>query len=196
MESSPPSRRVSFVSSARINFDYELQSSLAGTLIEAIAKFRNTDGSDMRWMPMAENNTHTADWKKRIIAEAAFIVVIPFAMLEACFTGILKCGAFFIKRNNPPQYQEMHRKLASWFEDSLFCIFWAVICSCVNVFVKKNIVTDIATAKKAFSHGNLVFIPGDRVSISDLGKRDFKDQPRNGQSFDRGNPLLVNRAVV
>jgi|GEM_PF-4093666 len=97
-------------------------------LLEKVSAFRNPV-SDLQRVPCG----------KAALAECAFIVLIPYAIVEAAIAQVAKAIAG-CARIESRRYQSIN----AWATSSACCVLWAIYAGTMNLFVRQIVTTETA----------------------------------------------------
>jgi hypothetical protein len=97
-------------------------------LLEKVSAFRNPV-SDLQRVPCG----------RAALAECAFIVLIPYAIVEAAIAHVAVVIAGCARIENR-RYQSIN----SWATSSAYCMLWVIYATAVNLFVRQIVATEAA----------------------------------------------------
>ena len=122
-------------------------SSSSSSILGHISAYRN---------PAADASSHRA---KAALAEAAYIVMVPYAIVEAAISQVIKVIANCLSIDNA-KYQ----KIQAWAASSVNAALWAIHSVFINLFVKRICATEQEFATSVMKE-NLLPPPSDSDPI-------------------------------
>ncbi len=127
--------------------------SISGHMMRCVAEFRNPNGTEFEWARTVDRRN--PNLLKVILAEVAYIAIIPFAIIETALSAIAKAFTFCL-----PLAEDRHQAMSNWLQSSAFCVAW----SCVNVafnLLFQDLIAYEHVAKACAVSGNFAEIPRD-----------------------------------
>ncbi len=125
--------------------------SISSTMLTSITAFRNPNGSEQEWARMTSYRKPSSP-AKVIAAEFAYIVTIPFAIIETAISGISALYTRFASTS------EEHEKATNWFQSSAFSIAWSIGDAAINLFCNDMIQTE-KVARACAASGQIFAVP-------------------------------------
>jgi hypothetical protein len=128
-------------------------SSVSSYLISKVTAFRNPNGDEYEWTRISPQDRARPSFLKAALAEAAYVAIIPFSIVEAAVSLIAK---LFSQRL--PLSEESHKGMSRWVKSSIFSIGWTSFDAVINPIANDLIVTEKVVTACAYS-GNFTQIP-------------------------------------
>ncbi|MCK4934112.1 MAG: hypothetical protein KAR79_00845 [Simkaniaceae bacterium] len=127
--------------------------SISSSLISQITTFRNPNGPEQEWVNNPNRNPRSLS--NVVIAEAGYLLVIPFAIVETalCLTIKLYSHCLSEASLNPESVNAL-------CTSSSFSVCWAIADSILNLFCNDLIVAESVAIACALS-GNPLSVPLD-----------------------------------
>lgn len=127
--------------------------SISSSLLSSITSFRNPNGPEQKWIQMCHDHKEYPNPLKVIVAEAGYLAMIPFAIIETALNAIAKIFSMCL-----PIGQENHNKMTERLKSSAFSILWAAGDSAINLFCNDMIETE-KVARACAASGNIFRVP-------------------------------------
>ena len=118
--------------------------SISSRMITSVTEFRNPNGSEYQWAKMPVSQKNRANYLRVITAEVAYILIVPFAVVETALSVIAKLFSCCL-----PLGEERHAEMSKWVYGSGFAICWAACDAAINIFVNDLIMTEESARKTA-----------------------------------------------
>lgn len=130
-------------------------SSISSCLISNFTSFRNPNGPEQVWTKKIPRDC--ANPFKVVLAEVGYLLVIPFAVIEAALSFIAKLFSCCL-----PIGQVNHDTMTTWFQSSAFSVVWSLANATINVICNDMIETE-RVARACASSGNIFRVPSEAL---------------------------------
>lgn len=118
--------------------------SISSRMMSSVTSFRNPNGSEHQWAKMPFHTRERPNCIKVLAAEGAYILIVPFAVVETFFSAIAKLFTCCL-----PMAEEKHAALSDWLKSSSFTIVWAACDAIINVWANDLLVAEQSAKNSA-----------------------------------------------
>lgn len=121
-------------------------------MLSKVTAFRNPNGPESEWSRISVYDRKPASLLRIGIAQAGYIAIVPFAIVEAALSLLAKLFSTCL-----PMSRERHDAMTLWAESSVFGVAWASCNAIINIFCNDMIQTERIAKICAARVGNALF---------------------------------------